>query len=115
MKLGTVEMYDCLAITMDDVCDELKRSGNPDDYNLGRWLQEKTDLTCEYAVEDALAPIRVDKMEYGDSYNELSYAVRGWYNELENMVNDMTNTRRINKKEVMAAIKAIMTDINNYV
>lgn len=115
MKLGTVEMYDCLVVTMDDVCEELKRSGNPDDYNLGRWLQEKTDLTCEYAVEDAMAPIRVDKMEYGDSYSDLSYAVRGWYNELENLVNDMTNTRRINKKEVMAAIKTIMTDINNYV
>lgn len=116
MKLGTVEMYDCLVTTMDDVCDELKRSGNPDDYNLGRWLQEKTDITCEYAVEDAMAPIRVDKMEYGDSYIELSYRARGWYNQLENLVSDIANARRrISKKEVMSVIKDIMTDINNYV
>ena len=115
MKINNTEIYESLCNDMTDVCMELQRTGNQDDYFLGRWLQELTDKECANAVEDAMAPIRVDKMEYGDSYSELSYAVRWWYNELEDLVSNMTNTRRINKKEVMTAIKAIMTDINNYV
>ena len=116
MRINNTELCECLINDMTDVCDELKRTGNQDDYQLGRWLQDLTDKECANAVDDALAPIRVDKMEYGDSYSELSYAVRGWYNELDEVVEYLTTTvGRINKKTVISIIKAIMTDINNYV